>query len=117
MKSRAPSRSAKPTRTRVAPTRTRVSPASSAIRLRFGDPLLGHTIATIRSEPKPRRQALFVLAGLPKPARHGAADRLAHDLGNALYRVDLSAIVGKYIGETEKNLAALFDQAGRTGQI
>src|SRR3954468_4497608 len=117
MKSRAPSRSAEPTRTRVAPTRTRVAPCAPAIRLRFGDPLLDRTIATIRNEPAPRRQALFILAGVPKPARFAAASALARDLAISLYAVDLSAIVSKYIGETEKNLAALFDQAGRTGQI
>lgn len=40
-----------------------------------------------------------------------AAEVLAADLGLDLYRVDLSAIVSKYIGETEKNLARLFDAA------
>jgi SpoVK/Ycf46/Vps4 family AAA+-type ATPase len=92
-----------------------VAPASAAIRLRFGDPLLDRTIATIRNEPKPRRHALFVLAGVPKPARLAAAGSVARDLGTPLYRVDLSAIVSKYIGETEKNLATLFDEAGRAG--
>src|SRR6185436_16547972 len=33
-------------------------------------------------------------------------------LGLPVYRVDLSRVVSKYIGETEKNLAALFDHAG-----
>jgi SpoVK/Ycf46/Vps4 family AAA+-type ATPase len=99
----------------VAPTRTRVAPASAAIRLRFGDPLLDRTIATIRNEPAPRRQVLFILAGVPKPARFAAASALARDLATSLYAVDLSAVVSKYIGETEKNLAALFDEAGRTG--
>jgi hypothetical protein len=40
-----------------------------------------------------------------------AAEVLAADLGLDLYRVDLSAIVSKYIGETEKNLSRLFDAA------
>lgn len=46
-----------------------------------------------------------------------AAAALAHDLGTNLYRVDLSAAVNKYIGETEKNLAQLFDQAERSQAI
>jgi SpoVK/Ycf46/Vps4 family AAA+-type ATPase len=40
-----------------------------------------------------------------------AAGLLAHDLGCELYQVDTSKITSKWIGETEKNLAALFDAA------
>jgi hypothetical protein len=42
-----------------------------------------------------------------------SASILAGDLGMELYRVDLSRVVSKYIGETEKNLDALFDEARR----
>ena len=34
-----------------------------------------------------------------------------------LYRVDLAAVVSKYIGETEKNLRAVFDAAERSGAV
>jgi hypothetical protein len=40
-----------------------------------------------------------------------AAEVLANDLKLDLYRIDLSAVVSKYIGETEKNLRKLFDAA------
>jgi hypothetical protein len=40
-----------------------------------------------------------------------AAEVLANALGCPLYRVDLGLLVSKYIGETEKNLNALFDAA------
>jgi hypothetical protein len=40
-----------------------------------------------------------------------AAQAVAHDMGRQLYRVDLNTVVSKYIGETEKNLNALFEQA------
>ena len=40
-----------------------------------------------------------------------AAEVIANDLGLDLYRIDLSAVVSKYIGETEKNLARLFADA------
>jgi ATP-dependent 26S proteasome regulatory subunit len=40
-----------------------------------------------------------------------AAEVLAHHLELDLYRIDLSAVVSKYIGETEKNLRRLFDAA------
>ena len=40
-----------------------------------------------------------------------AAYELAHALGRQIYRVDLSQIVSKYVGETEKNLDAVFRRA------
>jgi ATPase family associated with various cellular activities (AAA) len=43
-----------------------------------------------------------------------AASILAGELGMAIYRVDLSRVVSKYIGETERNLEALFDEAKRS---
>jgi SpoVK/Ycf46/Vps4 family AAA+-type ATPase len=46
-----------------------------------------------------------------------AAEVIANDLQLNLYRIDLSAVVSKYIGETEKNLRRLFDAAERGGAI
>jgi ATPase family associated with various cellular activities (AAA) len=47
-----------------------------------------------------------------KPDREDDGGRgIANDLGPSLYRVDLAAIISKYIGETEKNLSRLFDAA------
>jgi SpoVK/Ycf46/Vps4 family AAA+-type ATPase len=46
-----------------------------------------------------------------------AAEVLARELGLLLYRIDLSAVVSKYIGETEKNLRKLFDAAEDGGAI
>ena len=43
-----------------------------------------------------------------------AASILASELGIALYRVDLARVVSKYIGETERNLDALFEEARRS---
>ncbi|ASC73022.1 hypothetical protein XM38_039840 [Halomicronema hongdechloris C2206] len=40
-----------------------------------------------------------------------AAEALAHQLDLPMYRIDLSQVVNKYIGETEKNLKRLFDTA------
>jgi SpoVK/Ycf46/Vps4 family AAA+-type ATPase len=45
-----------------------------------------------------------------------AAEVLAGELELDLYRIDLSAVVSKYIGETEKNLKQLFD-AAETGGV
>ncbi|HUH98343.1 MAG TPA: ATP-binding protein [Anaerolineales bacterium] len=46
-----------------------------------------------------------------------AAEILASALKLDLYRIDLSSVVSKYIGETEKNLARVFDEAERSSVI
>jgi predicted nucleic acid-binding protein len=46
-----------------------------------------------------------------------AAEVIARELRLNLYRIDLSAVVSKYIGETEKNLRRLFDAAEQGGAI
>ncbi len=46
-----------------------------------------------------------------------AAEVLAADLNLDLYRIDLSSVVSKYIGETEKNLERLFSAAESSGAI
>jgi len=46
-----------------------------------------------------------------------AAEVLAHELKLDLYRIDLSAVVSKYIGETEKNLKQVFDAAESGGVL
>ena len=53
--------------------------------------------------------ALF--AGPSGTGKTMAAEALARDLRLSLYRIDLSAVVSKYIGETEKNLRRLFEAA------
>jgi DNA polymerase III delta prime subunit len=53
--------------------------------------------------------ALF--SGPPGTGKTMCAGLIAADLGIELYQVDLSKITSKWIGETEKNLAALFDAA------
>jgi SpoVK/Ycf46/Vps4 family AAA+-type ATPase len=53
--------------------------------------------------------ALF--AGASGTGKTMAAEVLAHSLRLDLYRIDLSQVVSKYIGETEKNLRKVFDAA------
>lgn len=45
------------------------------------------------------------------------ASVIANEIGFDLYRIDLSAVVSKYIGETEKNLDRIFDAARRANVI
>ena len=55
--------------------------------------------------------AVLVLTGSTALRRRKAAETLAETLKVDLFRVDLSAVVSQYIGETEKNLNDVFDKA------
>lgn len=57
-----------------------------------------------------------VLSGAAEETR-AAAEAMAHDLGKGLLRVDLAAVVSKYIGETEKNLERVFEAARESGAV
>jgi hypothetical protein len=59
--------------------------------------------------------ALF--AGESGTGKTMAAEVIANELKLNLYRIDLSAVVSKYIGETEKNLRQVFDAAEDGGTI
>jgi hypothetical protein len=50
-------------------------------------------------------------SGEPGTGKTMAASVVASELGLELVRIDLSAVVSKYVGETEKNLARIFDEA------
>lgn len=59
--------------------------------------------------PSPGLVALF--SGPSGTGKTTAAEVLAAELGVEMFRVDLSALVSKYIGETEKNLEQIFSAA------
>jgi SpoVK/Ycf46/Vps4 family AAA+-type ATPase len=59
--------------------------------------------------------ALF--AGPSGTGKTMAADIMAGELGLDLYKIDLSSVVSKYIGETEKNLARIFQEAETSNAI
>jgi hypothetical protein len=58
-----------------------------------------------------------IFAGPSGTGKTMAAEVLARALDLDLYRIDLSAVVSKYIGETEKNLRRVFDAAEEGGAI
>ncbi|MBK6788762.1 MAG: ATP-binding protein [Betaproteobacteria bacterium] len=58
---------------------------------------------------KPGWRSLF--HGPPGTGKTLTATLLGQAVGADVYRIDLSMVVSKYIGETEKNLAGVFDQA------
>lgn len=59
--------------------------------------------------------ALF--AGASGTGKTMAAEILAGELDLDLYQIDLSAVVSKYIGETEKNLRKIFSAAEESGAV
>src|SRR6185436_20076090 len=60
-------------------------------------------------------RALF--AGQSGTGKTMAAGVIARELGLDLYKIDLSGVVSKYIGETEKNLGAIFRDASQSNAI
>jgi len=58
-----------------------------------------------------------LFAGASGTGKTMAAEVLANELHLDLYRIDLSQVVSKYIGETEKNLRRVFDAAEEGGAI
>jgi len=66
----------------------------------------------------PRGQGLSALfAGPSGTGKTMAAEVIANDLALDLYKIDLSGVVSKYIGETEKNLDRIFDLARDSNAI
>jgi phage tail sheath protein FI len=64
-----------------------------------------------------RAQPTVLLAGDAGTGKSLAAEILASDLGMDVYRVDLSMVVSKYIGETEQNLQRAFEAAQEANAV
>ncbi len=59
----------------------------------------------------------MLFTGPPGTGKTLTAQVIANELGLELYRVDLSQVISKYIGETEKQLKAIFDEAALSSAI
>jgi len=59
----------------------------------------------------------ILFSGPPGTGKTMAAEVMAGQLGLDLYKIDLSTVVSKYIGETEKNLERIFTEAERSNAI
>jgi MoxR-like ATPase len=64
-----------------------------------------------------RRGPLVLFSGLSGTGKTLAAEAVAHALGRALHVVDLSRLVSKYIGETEKHISEVLSDAERAGVV
>jgi SpoVK/Ycf46/Vps4 family AAA+-type ATPase len=71
----------------------------------------------ICSEFTPGKGLTCLFAGDSGTGKSMAAETIAKELCLDLYRIDLSKVVSKYIGETEKNLRQVFDRAEQGGAI
>ncbi|MCA9545331.1 MAG: AAA family ATPase, partial [Myxococcales bacterium] len=61
----------------------------------------------------PRHSVSCLFSGPPGTGKTLTAGLIAEALGLPAFRVDLARVVDKYVGETEKNLGRLFDEAER----
>lgn len=63
------------------------------------------------------RNALCLFSGPSGTGKTRAAEALAAEMNRPLQRVNFSALAGRYIGETEKNLQQVLDEAEAAGAI
>lgn len=91
--------------------------------------LLREIITTVRLRPQvlegwgvgeklvASRGVTVLFAGPPGTGKTMAAEIIAAELGLDLYKIDLSTVISKYIGETEKNLERTFSEAASSNAI
>lgn len=91
--------------------------------------MLREIVATVRERPRvldewgvgrklaSSRGVTVLFAGAPGTGKTMAAEVMAAELGLDLYKIDLSTVVSKYIGETEKNLERIFNEAEASNAI
>ncbi|CAG7638881.1 ATP-dependent zinc metalloprotease FtsH [Paenibacillus solanacearum] len=81
---------------------------------------LGHTVMTKWGFDRKLaygKGVSMLFTGPPGTGKTMSAMVMAREMDAELYRVDLSRVVSKYIGETEKHLSDIFDQARLSGAI
>ncbi|MGG7575922.1 ATP-binding protein [Streptomyces sirii] len=84
-------------------------------RARHRDKVLGEW--RLRTGGGRGRGVVALFAGESGTGKTLSAEVVAGELGLDLYVVELSAVVDKYIGETEKNLERIFSEADRTDAV
>lgn len=63
------------------------------------------------------RGVTVLFSGQPGTGKTMAAEIIAGELGLDLYKIDLSTVVSKYVGETEKNMERIFSEAESSNAI
>lgn len=82
--------------------------------MRYSSRELDRLVSTLKDEPR-EAVTLVILGGGSRDQKTITAEAIAKQLPWNLVRVDLSHVVSKHIGETEKNLDRVFDEASRAG--
>ncbi|MFD3543341.1 ATP-binding protein [Streptomyces sp. NPDC058662] len=96
-----------------APTHRRLR--ELAVRARYRDQVLGQW--GMRPGGGRGRGVIALFAGSSGTGKTMSAEVVAADLGMDLYVVDLSTVVDKYVGETEKNLERIFTEASAVNAV
>lgn len=99
----------------VLPPRTHRGLRELAVRARHRDQVLGRW--GMRPGGGRGRGVIALFAGESGTGKTMSAEVVAADLGMDLYVVDLSTVVDKYIGETEKNLERIFTEASAVNAV
>lgn len=99
----------------VLPPPTRRGLRELALRARHRDQVLGQW--GMRPGGGRGRGVIALFAGESGTGKTMSAEVVAADLGMDLYVVDLSTVVDKYIGETEKNLERIFTEASAVNAV
>ncbi|HEY7641468.1 MAG TPA: ATP-binding protein [Steroidobacteraceae bacterium] len=73
--------------------------------------------AHVARQLKEARSGVVLFHGPRGTGKALAAQAIARELGTQLLRIDLSRLVSKYIGETEKHLDAVFAEAEQSGAV
>ena len=91
--------------------------------------MLRELVATVRGRPKVLEEwgvgkklaasagVTVLFSGPPGTGKTMSAEVIAGELGLDLYKIDLSTVISKYIGETEKNLERVFKEAETSNAI
>lgn len=74
-------------------------------------------IAQLKELSRTIKSQKILLTGRNSKAKLVSADLIAQNIQKSVYVVDLSQVVSKYIGETEKNLRQILDAAEQAGYI
>ncbi|WP_019884209.1 ATP-binding protein [Streptomyces purpureus] len=99
----------------VLPERPRAQLGELALRARHRDRVLGDW--RLSAGGGRGRGVLGLFAGESGTGKTLSAEVVAAELGLDLYVVQLSSVVDKYVGETEKNLERIFTEADRTDAV
>ncbi|MYY00928.1 AAA family ATPase [Streptomyces sp. SID4913] len=99
----------------VLPPSTRRQLSDLALRARHREQVLGQW--RMRPGGGRGRGIVALFAGESGTGKTMSAEVVAADLGMELYVVDLSSVVDKYVGETEKNLERIFAEASDVNAV